>query len=468
MSISEDNNRKNENEEYSDSYFNNLDNSGSEEGINAESTEQNVSGAAENTDTDARGEIDPASVNHGSTGTNSANDSTFFGGSHYSSPDGGDEPRDDNSSGEKPFFGGAGNTYGRSSGSYSSGHESSGSQGYGTYGTGYTGTNGTGYTGTGGTGYAGGSTGNTGNTGWGYQNGPNGGRGSYGYSSSGGGPHRDFGDIYEEKKKKRPESATIQMTKKKAVSLFVACMVLSGAVSVGAAWGYSNYSNTGSVTGSNSGYTLESATGSDKTVSQIASQNTESVVEISTESVSTDSWAQQYVVQGAGSGIIIDSDGYIMTNYHVIEGASKITVRNDNNKTYTAKVIGYDKDNDIAVIKIDASGLKAVKYGNSNQISVGDMAVIIGNPLGELGDSVTAGIISSTSREITLDNNTMNLIQTDASVNPGNSGGGLFNSKGQLIGVVVAKASSTDVEGLGFAIPVNKAAKIASEIMNNE
>ncbi|MGI6203796.1 MAG: S1C family serine protease [Anaerovoracaceae bacterium] len=449
MSISEDNNKRNENEEFSDSYFRNYDNN-ENDSINADSE---VSSGANADSAAPNEEVDPASVNHGSTGTNSANESGFFGGSQYGSSE-------NTGSEDRPFFGGSGKTYGPGSGSFTS---DAGNSGYTRQDAGGTGAGGQGPNGFYNNRDLGGGSG--------YGSGGFGGSGGNGYGSGFGGPNsgqpRDFGDIYRQKQKGSSSSSTVTMTKRKAISLFVACMVLSGAVSVGAAWGYSNYSTTGSVTGSG-GYTLESATGSDKTVSQIASQNTESVVEISTESVSTDSWAQQYVTEGAGSGIIIDSDGYIMTNYHVIEGASKITVRNDNNKTYNAEVVGYDEDNDIAVIKISATGLKAVTYGNSDQINVGDLAVIIGNPLGELGDSVTAGIISSTSREITLDNVTMNLIQTDASVNPGNSGGGLFNSKGQLIGVVVAKASSTDVEGLGFAIPVNKAAKIATQIIKNQ
>jgi Trypsin-like serine proteases, typically periplasmic, contain C-terminal PDZ domain len=291
--------------------------------------------------------------------------------------------------------------------------------------------------------------------------GGNGGFGGYG----GGG---DFGNRHYRKKKGRKNAGgEIKMTKKKIACIVLACMVFSGAASAGTVWAYNNYASTGSVTGSTDGYTLETATGSSMTVSQISKAVTSSVVEITTESVSTDNWASQYVTEGAGSGLIIKSNGYIMTNYHVIEGASKITVTNDSSKKYTAKVVGYDEDNDIAVIKIDATGLTPVTYGDSDGLSVGDMAVIVGNPLGSLGDSVSAGIISATKREITLDNNTMNLIQTDASVNPGNSGGGLFNSHGQLVGVVVAKSSGTDVEGLGFAIPVNTAAKVAAKIIKN-
>jgi S1-C subfamily serine protease len=176
---------------------------------------------------------------------------------------------------------------------------------------------------------------------------------------------------------------------------------------------------------------------------------------------------QSREAKGSGSGVIIRPDGYIVTNNHVISGANKIYVTlDDSEKEYTAKLIGTDSANDIAVLKIDASGLTPAKLGDSSSVTAGDMAVVIGNPLGELGDSVSAGIISSTARKITLENQEMTLMQTDASINPGNSGGGMFDSKGQLIGIVVAKSSGTDIEALGFAIPVNTVSKAVENIMN--
>ncbi|MBQ9016539.1 MAG: trypsin-like peptidase domain-containing protein, partial [Firmicutes bacterium] len=214
------------------------------------------------------------------------------------------------------------------------------------------------------------------------------------------------------------------------------------------------------------GYTLESATGSSMTIKEITAAAKSSVVEIRTESVSSDTWMQQYVTEGAGSGVIISEDGYIMTNNHVIEGASKIKVTTSDKKEYEATLIGTDETNDVAVVKIDASGLTPATYGNSSELEVGDMAVAIGNPLGELGGTVTAGIISATDRELAIDGKTMHLLQTDSSINPGNSGGGLFNGNGQLIGLVVAKSSGSDVEGLGFAIPINTAADCAQQLMD--
>ncbi|MDO5114412.1 MAG: trypsin-like peptidase domain-containing protein, partial [Planctomycetia bacterium] len=272
------------------------------------------------------------------------------------------------------------------------------------------------------------------------------------------------------KKEKKP-SPPITFTRKTLVLFVVLCLVVSGIFGAGGAVLANNLmandhgsSKTGSAT--TTGYTLEDATGSNMTVQEITEAAKASVVEIKTESVSSDSWMQQYVTEGAGSGVIITNDGYIVTNNHVIEGASKITVTTIDEKEYEAELIGTDDITDIAVLKINAKGLTPATYGNSDQLAVGDMAVAIGNPLGELGGTVTAGIISALDRELVIDGKTMTLLQTDSSINPGNSGGGLFNGDGQLIGIVVAKSSGSDVEGLGFAIPINKAADVAQQLMD--
>ncbi|QHI72110.1 S1C family serine protease [Aminipila terrae] len=215
---------------------------------------------------------------------------------------------------------------------------------------------------------------------------------------------------------------------------------------------------------SNTGTTLEKATDGDLTIKEIAALNANSVVEIKTEAMVTDSWMQQYVTEGAGSGVVISADGYIVTNNHVIENSNKITVTLKNNKSYEAKLVGRDDETDIAVLKIDATGLTPVVYGDSSALEVGDLSVVIGNPLGSLGGTVTAGIVSALDRSITIDGKDMTLLQTDASINPGNSGGGMFNQNGELVGIIVAKSSGSDVEGLGFAIPVNKVKKIAKEL----
>ena len=198
-------------------------------------------------------------------------------------------------------------------------------------------------------------------------------------------------------------------------------------------------------------------------VAQIASG---SVVEITTESVANDMFMRQYVTEGAGSGVIISADGYIATNNHVIEGASKITVRLTDGKEYDAQLIGTDAQTDVAVIKVEGATLQPATLGNSDEIGVGDTAIAIGNPLGELGGTVTNGIISALDRQIVLENQTVTLLQTNAAINPGNSGGGLFNDQGELIGLVVAKSSGSNVEGLGFAIPVNVVKDVVDSIIN--
>ena len=195
------------------------------------------------------------------------------------------------------------------------------------------------------------------------------------------------------------------------------------------------------------------------------------VFEITTETTSYDSFYGQYVSKAAGSGVIISQDGYILTNNHVIDGATSITVRLTNQKTYTAKLIGKDSTLDIALLKIEETDLTTATFGDSAKLSVGQVAIAIGNPLGQLGGTVTDGIISAMDREITIDGKKMNLLQTNAAINPGNSGGGLFDANGNLIGIVVAKSSSTSsgtsVEGLGFAIPINDVVSVLDDLKTN-
>lgn len=207
--------------------------------------------------------------------------------------------------------------------------------------------------------------------------------------------------------------------------------------------------------------------GSTATTADVVTAVADSVVEISTETVQTNNFLQQYVSEGAGSGVIIDSNGYILTNNHVIQGASKIQVRTRNGNTYEAKLVGTDAESDLAVIKIEETGLKSAVFSDSSKLVVGETAIAVGNPLGELGGTVTQGIISALDREITIEGQTMNLLQIDAAINPGNSGGGLFNSSGELIGIVNAKTSASGIEGLGFAIPSNTAQKIAADLIEN-
>jgi len=200
------------------------------------------------------------------------------------------------------------------------------------------------------------------------------------------------------------------------------------------------------------------------TIPQIVNLTSNSVVEIATETVVNGRFIRQYVAEGAGSGVIISSDGYVVTNNHVIDDATKIMVKLKNGEEYEAKLIGTDSDTDVSVLKIEANDLQPAVFGDSDKLQVGEMAIAVGNPLGELGGTVTDGIISALDREIDLGDTVMNLLQTNAAINPGNSGGGLFNSKGELIGITVAKSSGTDVEGLGFAIPINDVKKCVNDI----
>lgn len=208
-----------------------------------------------------------------------------------------------------------------------------------------------------------------------------------------------------------------------------------------------------------------SATGSD-TVAQVAAAASDSVVEITTESVQTGSDLRQYISSGAGSGVILSSDGYLVTNNHVIDGATKIYVTLHSGESYPAVLVGTDSKTDVAVLKIEATGLKPATVGSSDSLVVGETAVVIGNPLGQLGGTVTDGIISAKEREITLDGRTMSLLQTNAAINPGNSGGGLFNAQGELVGIVVAKSSGEDIEGLGFAIPISNVTDIINQLIS--
>ncbi|MFD3155537.1 S1C family serine protease [Haloimpatiens sp. FM7330] len=175
------------------------------------------------------------------------------------------------------------------------------------------------------------------------------------------------------------------------------------------------------------------------------------------------------VSKGTGSGIIFDEKGYIVTNYHVIEGASTITIKLSSGKQLTAKVIGKDPKSDLAVIKVEARNLPVAKFGDSSKVRVGDLAIAIGNPLGEeFAGSVTSGIISALNRTLRVGESVYKVIQTDAAINPGNSGGALCNERGEVIGINSLKINSKyDAEGMGFAIGSNEAKHIIDELMKH-
>lgn len=207
--------------------------------------------------------------------------------------------------------------------------------------------------------------------------------------------------------------------------------------------------------------------GAETTTQKVAAATANSIVEITTESVTTDSYFRQRITSGAGSGVIVSADGYIATNNHVVSGANKITVTLKNGTQYEATLIGTDPQTDLAVVKIEETGLQPAIFGDSSTLEVGEPAIVIGNPLGQLGGTVTDGIISALDREITIEGQVMTLLQTNAAINPGNSGGGLFNQKGELVGVVNAKSGGENIEGLGFAIPSNIAKPVIDDIIAN-
>ena len=205
-----------------------------------------------------------------------------------------------------------------------------------------------------------------------------------------------------------------------------------------------------------SGSPMSSASG--LSPSQVYAMNVNSVVAISNQST-TNVWGQVSETASSGTGFIISADGYILSNYHVVEGAKRLTVMTYMGDEYEAKLVGFDEMNDVSILKVEATNLEPVTIGSSDDLIVGDQVVAIGNPLGELTSSLTVGYISAKDRTINTDGNLINMMQTDAAINPGNSGGPLFNMKGEVIGITTAKysgstGSGASIEGIGFAIPI--------------
>ncbi|MBQ8796776.1 MAG: trypsin-like peptidase domain-containing protein [Oscillospiraceae bacterium] len=207
------------------------------------------------------------------------------------------------------------------------------------------------------------------------------------------------------------------------------------------------------------------------TPAEVYATNVESTVGITT-SITTNYWGYQTTSAASGSGFIYSADGYILTNHHVIEGSSSITVSFYDGTSASAKLIGYDESNDIAVLKVDAQNLMPVTLGNSNNMNVGDTVLAIGNPLGELTFTLTSGIVSALGRQVTTSSGvTMTLIQTDCAINSGNSGGALFNLYGEVIGITNAKYSSNSsseasIDNIGFAIPISHVRSIVDSIIS--
>ena len=243
------------------------------------------------------------------------------------------------------------------------------------------------------------------------------------------------------------------------IAAIVLAIALVCSVSAGAAF----------AAGTGTSLTFASAGRAAGTAADVYAQNVNSTVAITTSMVSS-YFGYNTVTGGSGSGFIITDDGYILTNYHVVEGAEKISVEMYSGEKYSAELIGYDDSNDIAVLKIDASDLTPVTIGDSDQTVVGEDVVAIGNPLGELHFSLTRGVVSALDRDVTFSGNMhLKLIQTDCAINSGNSGGALFNMYGEVIGITNAKASGggfgATIDNIAFAIPVNTVVGIVEQIM---
>ena len=202
----------------------------------------------------------------------------------------------------------------------------------------------------------------------------------------------------------------------------------------------------------------------------VYAQNVDAVVLISCQ-ISGSSYFGQTTGTSTGTGFIITEDGYVVTNYHVVEGASKIYVSSYNGEEYPAVLVGNDKTNDVAVLKMEAEGLPYVAIGSSSELAVGDQVVAIGNPLGDLTATLTVGYVSAKDRDVTTEGATINMIQTDAAINSGNSGGPLFNMKGEVVGITTAKysgssSSGASIEGIGFAIPIDDVMSMIDDLIN--
>ena len=261
----------------------------------------------------------------------------------------------------------------------------------------------------------------------------------------------------------------------KVIALVLVCSIVAASLSAGIAimWDDLSATNSTQIFEGIRDSSVESVqVKADKllTPAQVYSQNVDSTVGITT-SATTNYWGYQTTTAASGSGFILSQDGYILTNYHVVEHSDTITVSRFDGTAYKAELIGYDPSNDIAVLKVDAAGLTPVVLGNSDLLNVGDPVVAIGNPLGELTFSLTYGAVSAKDRQITMQSgSTMNLIQTDCAINSGNSGGALFDLYGQVVGITNAKYSSSSmgeasIDNIGFAIPVNDVKAIVFSII---
>lgn len=265
----------------------------------------------------------------------------------------------------------------------------------------------------------------------------------------------------------------------KIIAVGLCCAIIGGAVGGGGVWAASRMGNTATIYEGSRPSAVSLANVDGKTVlsaEEVYASNLESVVGVN-GNVTTNVWGQTVKNAVSGSGFVIssnDTSSYILTNYHVIDGVTDITVFFSDGKSYDATLVGGEEENDIAVLKIEQGGLRPVVLGDSDAINVGENVYAIGNPLGELTFTFTGGYVSSKDRAVTMSDGTViNMIQTDTAINSGNSGGPLFDKYGQVVGIVSAKLSSSgssseaSVEGLGFAIPINDVKDMVTSIMEN-
>ncbi len=266
------------------------------------------------------------------------------------------------------------------------------------------------------------------------------------------------------------------------VALALCFAILGGALGGGTVWLLTRNNTTGA--GESTSTTIQQGkhenvtvditeieTGKLMTAAEVYAKNVNSTVGIQTSITSTNLWGQQTTSAASGSGFILTADGYIVTNYHVIQNANSVTVSTYGGASYSAKIVGYDESNDLAVLKIEATGLTPVVLGSSEQLNVGDTVLAIGNPLGELTFSLTTGVVSALDREVTFSGGTvMDLLQTDCAINSGNSGGALFNLYGEVVGITNAKysgssSSGASIDNIAFAIPIDSVRAIVESII---
>lgn len=285
----------------------------------------------------------------------------------------------------------------------------------------------------------------------------------------------ETGSVYYTAPAPTPKKSLFRRTWAKVLAAVLAVAVIGGACGYGGAAlfraAHTDHTTVTQSTRDAVEVSLKKVDGSTvMTPSEVYAATVNSVVSINTSSVTTNAFGQPVEAASAGSGFIITADGYIVTNHHVVKGATAVNVTLYNGQEYPATVVGGDSDYDVAVLKIEAEGLQTVTLGRSSELNVGDTILAIGNPLGELTFSMSKGIVSCCDRAINVDGTPFKMIQVDCSINPGNSGGALVNLYGEVVGIVSAKYSSyasTTVEGLGFAIPMDDVQTIITDIMEN-